>query len=61
MAKEGRCQTASGINREAFYSSTFPHYFKLFLKDPDPLNSKNLFYQLNNLTWGVTEPKGVWR
>ncbi len=29
-----------GINRYAFKFSTFPHFLKLFLKDPGPLNSK---------------------
>ncbi len=30
----------SGVNRWAFYSSTFPQIFYCFLKDPGPLNHK---------------------
>jgi hypothetical protein len=33
--------------------------FKNCLKDPGPLNSKNVFEQLNNSTWGISESMGV--
>jgi hypothetical protein len=40
MAQEGGVR---GTNRYAFISSIFPHYFQLFLIDPGPLNSQQLF------------------
>ncbi len=38
----------SGINGWAFNLSTFPQIFYCFLKDPGPLNHKNVFQRLNN-------------
>jgi hypothetical protein len=32
---------------------------KNYLKDPSPLNRKNVFKRINNCTWGVTESRGV--
>jgi hypothetical protein len=41
-----------GINRKAYKFSTFPHYFKLFLKDPGPLNSKKRIRAVKQLSLG---------
>ncbi len=41
-----------GINRLALSSSTFPHFLKLFLKDPGPLNRKKRIKVVNKFSLG---------
>ncbi len=40
-----------GINRQAF-KYTFPQFFKLFLKEPGPLNSIKRFSAVKQLNLG---------
>ncbi len=49
-----------GYKSRLFILLHFPIILNFFLKDPGPLNSKNVFERLNNLTCGVTESRGAW-
>ncbi len=48
-----------GINRQALYSSTFPQFFSLLLKDPGPLNRKKQIRAVKQLSLGQVSIK--WR
>ncbi len=48
----------SGINRQAFNSSTFPPMKKIFAKGPGPLKSIKRIWRLNNFSCVQTESCG---